>query len=84
MTLDTKNDSLDLDIKATADALRDQAEANWEALSKAYWKAHRDVAETSFTSRWDQMRAIRKLSQLGLALHAAGEALSALSLTRSN
>ena len=77
-----KNDDLDIQIKNTADLLRDTAEDNLQALQNAYWAASKELADSSFTTRWDQMKAIRKLSQLGLALHAAGEALSAINEAR--
>ena len=77
-----KNDDLDIQIKNAADLLRDTAEDNLKALQNAYWSAHKDLADSSFTSRWEQMNAIRKLSQLGLALHAAGEAYKAINTAR--
>lgn len=73
---------MEQDIKAIGAQMRDVAEDNWQALSKEYWRLHKLVETESFSSRWDQMDAIRKLSQLGLALHASGEALSAINLVR--
>ena len=75
---------MDKDIKALAEQMRDVAEDNWQALSAEYWRLHKLVETEGFASRWEQMNAIRKLSQLGLALHASGEALSAINTVRCN
>ena len=75
---------MDKDIKEIAEQMRDVAEDNWQALSAEYWRLHKLIETESFCSRWEQMDAIRKLSQLGLALHASGEALRAINIVRCN
>ena len=75
---------MDKDIKALAEQMRDVAEENWQALSAEWGRLHKRIETESFISRWEQMEAIRKLSQLGLALHASGEALRAIGMVRCN
>lgn len=77
-----KNDELDTQIKGGAFPLAESQNEVLEALSKKYWEASSELSKSNFSSRWDQMRAIRKLSQLGLALHSAGEAYSAINIAR--
>ncbi len=77
-----KNDELDQQIKGGAFPLAESQNDVLEALSKKYWEASNELVNANFSSRWDQMRAIRKLSQLGLALHSAGEAYSAINIAR--
>lgn len=73
---------MDKEIKDLGTTLRDTAEDNWQEIHKEYWRLHKKLTTESFPSRWEQMKAVRKLSQLGLALHASGEALSALNSVR--
>lgn len=80
----TKNDDLHLDIKNKCKDYADAAMDNIDTLKAAYWDYSKEIQETSFSSHWEQMKAIRKLSQLGLALHAAGDAYSAINTARCN
>ena len=71
-------------IQSQANALADSARTQLTALETAYWTAHKALAETSYRTSRDQREAMRKLSQLGLAVHEAGKAYSAISLVRCN
>lgn len=72
------------DIKATGKTFAETTFEHCEQMNAAYWKAHKELAETEFSSTHDQNEAVRKLSQLGLALHAARQAYSAINLVRCN
>lgn len=66
--------------ESSADRLREELD---HAKAK-YWELHKQIAEESFPSQWEQLDAIRRLSQLGLALHSLGKAYSAMSSGRCN
>ena len=80
----TKNDNLHIDIKNKCCAYAQAAMDNIDTLKEAYWDYSKELQDTNFSSQWEQMKAIRKLSQLGLALHAAGESYSAINKARCN
>jgi len=53
-------------------------------LQAEYWSAHESLATTGYTSQWEQMEAIARLSQLGLAVHEYGKAVSAMNRLACN
>ena len=55
-----------------------------DELRTQYWDAHSALATETFSHWSDQDAAIRKLSQLGLALEAYGKAYSAMNIARYN
>lgn len=66
------------ELREEGTQMREVAKDNLEAMEKAYWEAHNAVLKGRYPTRWEQIEAIRKLSQLGLALHAAGGAYKAI------
>ena len=69
-------------IRTVALDLTDNANEQLMSLQKQYWIASNNLAEAKFASRFEQIEAIKKLSQLGLALHASSKAYSAINETR--
>ena len=77
-------DNLDNEIKAGCERFASKALVHFKELQSTYWDYSKELQESSFSSHWEQMEAIRKLSQLGLAVHAAGEAYKAINQARCN
>jgi hypothetical protein len=82
--MDITRDKLNNEIKAGCEGFADKAMKNLGELQSTYWDYSKQLQEASFSSSWEQMEAIRKLSQLGLAVHAAGEAYQAINKASCN
>ena len=80
--MDSKRDNLNLEIKTGCESFANKAMEHLKELQNTYWDYSKELQESSFSSHWEQMEAIRKLSQLGLAVHAAGEAYRAMNKAR--
>jgi len=78
-----KNETVN-QIKNVAKTMADDANDQLQKLQHQYWIASNDLNEAKFASRFEQIEAIKKLSQLGLALDASAKAYSAINLTRCN
>jgi len=78
-----KNETVN-QIKNVAKTMADDANDQLQKLQQQYWIASNDLNEAKFASRFEQIEAIKKLSQLGLALDASAKAYSAINLTRCN
>jgi len=64
--------------------LRDAQKAQLDLVYDAYWESHKALAETSFSGKFEQLQAVKKLSELGLALWATKEAYNAMSRAAYN
>lgn len=82
--LDGDKDAYTKYVKSVSQKFLDQSDGLLEAMSEEYWKQHKLIAETAFQTRWHQFEAIARLSQLGLALHAQGEARQVVNVARCN
>ena len=71
-------------IQTVAKSMADNANEQLRKLQQEYWDASNDLNEAKFASRFEQIEAIRKLSQLGLALDASAKAYSAINIARCN
>ncbi len=69
-------------IQDTAKALTDNANEQLQKLQQQYWIASNNLNEAKFASRFEQIEAIKKLSQLGLALDASAKAYKAINIAR--
>jgi|11_taG_2_1085331.scaffolds.fasta_scaffold82033_2 excinuclease UvrABC nuclease subunit len=69
-------------IQDTAKALTDNANEQLQTLQTEYWIASNNLNEAKFASRFEQIEAIKKLSQLGLALDATAKAYKAINIAR--
>ncbi len=78
-----KRDSVEMQIRTLALDLTDNANEQLMSLQSQYWKASDSLSEAKFASRVEQIEAIRKLSQLGLALDASAKAYKAINTTRN-
>jgi len=67
------------DIRQFADKIRSAHNEQMEALQAEYWRLHNQLSEQRFRTRWDQITAIKELSELGLALHGMAQAYRAVS-----
>ena len=82
--MNSKRDNLNIEIKVECGIFANKAMDHLKELQSSYWEYTKELQESSFSSQWEQMEAIRKLSQLGLAVHAAGEAYKAINKARCN
>lgn len=71
-------------IQTVAKSMADNANEQLQKLQQEYWIASNDLNEAKFSSRFEQIEAIKKLSQLGLALDASAKAYSAINIARCN
>lgn len=71
-------------IQTVAKSMADNANEQLQKLQQEYWDASNDLNEAKFSSRFEQIEAIKKLSQLGLALDASAKAYSAINTARCN
>ena len=71
-------------IQNVAKTMADDANEQLQKLQQQYWIASNDLKEAKFASRFEQIEAIKKLSQLGLALDASAKAYSAINIARCN
>lgn len=71
-------------IQTVAKTMADNANEQLQKLQQEYWIASNDLNEAKFSSRFEQIEAIKKLSQLGLALDASAKAYSAINIARCN
>ena len=71
-------------IQDTAKVLTDNANEQLQTLQTEYWNALTEVTNAKFASRFEQIEAIKKLSQLGLALDASAKAYKAINIARCN
>lgn len=71
-------------IQTVAKSMADNANEQLQKLQQEYWDASNDLNEAKFSSRFEQIEAIKKLSQLGLALDASAKAYSAINIARCN
>ena len=69
---------------ALANSMTQNSNDQLQDLQSQYWKASDNLRETKFASRWEQIEAIRKLSQLGLALDASATVCKINSIIKSN
>jgi hypothetical protein len=76
------NQALTEVIKERATDMNESLRHEFDVMFNTYWAASDDLAKGSFKTRRDQIEAIRKLSQLGLALSEMQKALSALAQVR--
>jgi len=67
-----------------ANSMTQNSNDQLQDLQSQYWKASDNLRETKFASRWEQIEAIRKLSQLGLALDASATVCKINSIIKSN
>ena len=72
------------EIQDIAKAMTQNANDQLQDLQSQYWKASDNLREAKFSSRFEQIEAIKKLSQLGLALDASAKAYSAINVARCN
>lgn len=72
------------DIRKIAKDYADEASNAVDSLHKDYWVLQAQISSATYISRWEQIEAIGKLSQLGLALQAAAKYYSAINLARCN
>lgn len=72
------------EIQDIAKSMTQNANDQLQDLQSQYWKASDNLREAKFASRWEQIEAIKKLSQLGLALDASAKAYSAINIARCN
>ena len=70
------------DIMEDGEKYAQELKVTREKASSAYWNHHETVKSTSFECSSDQIAAIAKLGQLGIALKKLDEAYSALNLIR--
>jgi cell division septum initiation protein DivIVA len=82
--MDSNRDNLNNEIKAECERFASKALVNLKELQSSYWDYSKELQDASFSSHWEQIEAISKLSQLGLAVHAAGEAYKAMNKARCN
>lgn len=66
------------EVRDFASDLRDAHNDQFKALQAKYWELHLRLSEIRFDVRWDQIRAIKELSELGLALHGMAQAYRAV------
>ena len=76
------NQSLVEVIKERSNDLNESLRQEFDVMFHTYWAASDDLAKGSFKTRRDQIEAIRKLSQLGVALSEMQKAISALAQVR--
>ena len=74
----TLEKTLKTDGKEQAEILLEQL----ETVRGQYFAALKELQNTSYTSQWEQMPDIRKVSQLGLAVVELGKAYSAMNSVR--
>ena len=71
-------------IQTVAKSMAEDANEQLQKLQTQYWIASNNLNEAKFSSRFEQIEAIKKLSQLGLALDASAKAYSAINIARCN
>ena len=71
-------------IQTVAKSMAEDANEQLQKLQTQYWIASNDLNEAKFASRFEQIEAIKKLSQLGLALDASAKAYTAINIARCN
>ena len=72
------------EIQDIAKSMTQNANDQLQDLHSQYWIASDNLREAKFSSRFEQIEAIKKLSQLGLALDASAKAYSAINVARCN
>lgn len=72
------------EIQDIAKSITQNANDQLQDLQSQYWKASDNLREAKFASRFEQIQAIKKLSQLGLALDASARAYNAINTARCN
>ena len=75
---------LEAELKETMTKEAERLFKQLEDLRKSYWESLQELQTTGYSSKWEQMDDIRKVSQLGLAVVAIGKAYSALNAVRCN
>ena len=70
------------EIQDIAKSMTQNANDQLQDLQSQYWKASDNFREAKFASRFEQIEAIKKLSQLGLALDASAKAYNAINVAR--
>lgn len=71
-------------IQTVAKSMADNANEQLQNLQFQYWIASKELNDAKFASRFEQIEAIKKLSQLGLALDASAKAYTAINIARCN
>lgn len=65
-------------VKNNVEHVKGCMSGNFDLLSSAYWRAHSELEVTEFKNRREQIEAVKKLSEIGLALHSLMQAESAI------
>ena len=76
------SDDMDKDIREMSSGFQRDSRDRLDEMMETYWEVSKQVSEGQFKSRLGQIKAINKLSQLGIALHATSEAVKALDAVR--
>ena len=66
------------EVRDFAKEVRTAHDHSFQSLQTKYWELHARLSETRFDIRWDQIVAIKELSELGLALHGMAQAYRAI------
>lgn len=66
------------EVRDFAQEVRTAHDHTFQGLQAKYWELHARLSETRFDIRWDQIVAIKELSELGLALHGMAQAYHAI------
>lgn len=69
-------------IKDVGEKLASEQLAQFKALRAFYWSMHQEMSQKTFSSPTEQIEAVKKLSQLGLAMAEAEKAYSAINKVR--